>query len=215
MKLMRIDLKKLRLSIGFFLFAMVSISLLLFKVEAQKINTIKQVAKQKELLLEATQRFQDSGNEKANIIKFLPQYQQLISDGAIGEERRIDWVDKLRTIHKDNKLFSIKYSVGAQENYVPNFALNIGPFKLQRSVMKIELAMLHEVDLITLLDSLSHQQSAPFIIRLCEIQRINPTIGASLTPNMQAKCELDWITIHDPIAAVKVLPSKNESGVSP
>jgi hypothetical protein len=123
MKLMRIDWKKLRLSIGFFIFALISMSALLFNVESHKINTIKHVAKQKELLLEATQRFRDSGNEKANIIKFLPQYQQLITDGAIGEERRIDWVDKLRTIHKDNKLFSIKYSVGAQENYAPNFAL--------------------------------------------------------------------------------------------
>jgi hypothetical protein len=81
---------------------------------------------------------------------------------------------------------------------------------MQRSVMKIELAMLHEGDLITLLESLAHQQSAPFMIRLCEIQRLSPSLSMNLVPNMQAKCELDWITIHDPIAAVKVLMSEQK-----
>jgi hypothetical protein len=194
---------------------MISLSIFLYKVELQKIETAKEVIKQQQLLTAAVQRYQDSGQEKANIIKYLPQYQALINEGAIGEERRIDWVDKLRTIHRDNKLFSIKYEIGAQENYTPNFNLNVGLFKLQRSVMKIELAMLHEGDLITLLDALIHQQNAPFMIRTCEIQRITPNIGTSLVPNMQSKCELDWMTIHDPIVAVKVMPSSAPAEVAP
>lgn len=194
---------------------MISLSIFLSKVELQKIETAKEVIKQQQLLTAAVQRYQDSGQEKANIIKYLPQYQALINEGAIGEERRIDWVDKLRTIHRDNKLFSIKYEIGAQENYTPNFNLNVGLFKLQRSVMKIELAMLHEGDLITLLDALIHQQNAPFMIRTCEIQRITPNIGTSLVPNMQSKCELDWMTIHDPIVAVKVMPSSAPAEVAP
>jgi flagellar motor switch protein FliG len=210
MQMTRSDWFKLRYALTFLVVVTLSVVGLLYSVESQKIQTRQAVSQQESLLLEATQRFKDSGNEKSNIIKFLPQYQQLINEGAIGEERRIDWVDKLRTIHKENKLFSIKYSIAAQENYVPNFNLDMGPFKMQRSVMKIELAMLHEGDLITLLESLSHQQSAPFMIRLCEIQRLSPSLSMNLVPNMQAKCELDWITIHDPIAAVKVLMSEQK-----
>lgn len=215
MQITKQDFKRLRLSFGFFLLVMISLSIFLYKVELQKIETAKEVIKQQQLLTAAVQRYQDSGQEKANIIKYLPQYQALINEGAIGEERRIDWVDKLRTIHRDNKLFSIKYEIGAQENYTPNFNLNVGLFKLQRSVMKIELAMLHEGDLITLLDALIHQQNAPFMIRTCEIQRITPNIGTSLVPNMQSKCELDWMTIHDPIVAVKVMPSSAPAEVAP
>lgn len=209
------DFKKLRLSLSFLLLVLIGLSTFLYKVELHKIKTAREVIKQQQLLNEATQRYQDSGQEKANIIKYLPQYQTLINDGAIGEERRIEWVDKLRTIHRDNKLFSIKYEIGAQENYTPNFNLNVGPFKLQRSVMKMELAMLHEGDLITLLDALMHQQSAPFMIRTCEIQRITPNIGTSLVPNMQSKCELDWMTIHDPIATVKVMPAVKSEELTP
>jgi hypothetical protein len=215
MQISKQDFKKLRLSLGFFVLILISLSMFLYKVELQKIETAREVIKQQELLNQATQRYRDSGQEKANIIKYLPQYQALINDGAIGEERRIDWVDKLRTIHRDNKLFSIKYEIGAQENYNPNFNLNMGPFKLQRSIMKIELAMLHEGDLLTLLDALIHQQSAPFMIRTCEILRITPNIGTSLVPNMQSKCELDWMTIHDPIVAVKVIPPSQSAEVTP
>ena len=76
--------------------------------------------------------------------------------------------------------------------------------------MKLELAMLHEGDLLILFDSFTEQKTSPFIVRQCEITRQNANIGSSLTPNMLAKCELDWITIHEPInvAAVSLRSTK-------
>ena len=211
MKFSRADWIKLRASAIFFSLALVAMASLVYFAHIRKEASILTLENQKTQLQQATQRYQLSGAEKSNIMKYLPQYQQLISKGEVGEERRLEWVDALRNIHKNQKLFTIKYGIGAQEPYKPVVSLNSGQFKITRSMMKLELAMLHEGDLLTLLDGLTTEQSSPFIVRQCEMNQQNANIGSSLTPNMQAKCELDWITIHEPISATPVSLTPNKA----
>lgn len=210
MKLTRADWKKLQTSMLVFVTVLLVMTAVVYYAQHKKTASMQALNKQKTLLGQATNRYQSSGSEKASIIQYLPQYQQLISQGVVGEEQRLAWVDALRNIHKNEKLFSIKYSIGAQEQYKPAFSLSAGQFNITRSLMKLELAMLHEGDLLTLLGGLATQQSAPFIVKQCEMLRLNATIGTSLNPNMQAKCELDWITIHEPIFAKAVLLPANK-----
>jgi hypothetical protein len=211
MKFTPADWKKLRTSIFVFGISFIAMVALSYYAQLRQISSMQSLTNQQTQLHQAKQRYQLSGTEKTNIIKYLPQYQQLISKGVVGEERRLEWVDALRNIHKNQKLFSIKYNIGAQEIYKPVFSLNAGPFKITRSLMKLELAMLHEGDLLTLLNGLGTQQTSPFIVRQCEMTRQNANIGSSLTPNMQAKCELDWMTIHEPITASAALVSVDKA----
>jgi hypothetical protein len=154
---------------------------------------------QQNLLTQAQQKFQSSGLEKETIIQYLPAYNRLLASGFIGEERRIEWIENLRQIHGQNKLFNIDYSIGLQENYKPSFLPNMGNFRLNRSVMSLKLDMLHEGDLLALLDGL-HQQTTPFIVRDCEIKRpIGAVINTKdVASNLQAACEIDWLTLRDP-----------------
>jgi hypothetical protein len=158
---------------------------------------------QQNLLNAARQRYQLSGAEKDMIVDYLPKYQMLISKGFVGEEQRIEWVEHLRQQHKTQKLFGIKYSISPQEKYTPAFAANLGGFTMNRSLMKLELDMLHEGDLLRLTEALNAENSAPFILRDCEINRLNPgsQLSNQLTANMHALCELDWLTLREPAAA--------------
>jgi hypothetical protein len=133
------------------------------------------------------------------IIKYLPIYNKLLASGFVGEERRIEWIEALRQIHAQHKLFSIDYSIGLQESYNPSFLPNLGNFKLKRSVMNLKLDMLHEGDLLALLDGLL-EQTTPFIVRECEIKRpVGAVVNAkNMVSNMQANCEIDWLTLRDP-----------------
>jgi hypothetical protein len=154
---------------------------------------------QQNMLMQARQKYQSSGTEKEQITQYLPVYNDLLAKGFVGEERRIEWIETLRGIHAQYKLFSIDYSIGLQENYKPSFLPNMGNFVLHRSVMNLKLDMLHEGDLLALLDGL-HEQTTPFIVRDCEIKR---PIGAlvnskNVAANMQASCEIDWLTLRDP-----------------
>lgn len=158
---------------------------------------------QQNLLNAARQRYQLSGAEKNMITEYLPKYQMLISRGFVGEEQRIAWVKHLREQHKSQKLFGIKYSISPQEKYTPAFAANTGGFTLNRSVMKLELDMLHEGDLLQLAEGLSVENSTPFILRECEISRLNSgsQISNQLVANLHALCELDWLTLREPATA--------------
>lgn len=201
MKLNHQDWRRLRYPIMVLGISLVSMTLLVGYVEQRKDAVQQALEKQQNLLNQTRQRYQSSGLEKETIIKYLPIYQRLISAGFIGEERRIEWVDNLRTIQQQDRLFGINYSISTQEEYKPTFALNAGSFTLHRSIMQLELFMLHEGDLLTMLEALEAEQSTPFILRQCEITRLTVNNVKTLTPSLVAKCELDWLTIHEPQTA--------------
>ncbi len=168
---------------------------------ADQYRTKKEISLQTEqnVYNKARQKFESSGLEKETIIKYLPEYNNLLTIGFVGEERRIEWIERLRQIHEQYNLFSIDYSIGQQERYKPSFVSNMGNLVLNRSVMELKLDMLHEGDLTNLLDGL-HENTPPFMVRDCEITRpIGAEINVNrLTANLRARCELDWLTLRDP-----------------
>lgn len=199
MSISRQDWRKLRNPILGLGAALILIGLLISFADQYRQKNALALQSQQNLLNQARQKYQSSGLEKETITQYLPIYNDLLASGFIGEERRIEWIENLRQIHAQHKLFSIDYSIGLQENYKPNFLLNLGNFKLNRSVMKLSLDMLHEGDLLALLDGLQ-EQTAPFIVRDCEITR---PIGAvmntkTISANLKAVCEIDWLTLRDP-----------------
>jgi hypothetical protein len=193
------DWSKLRLPLLGLGGAFVIVGLLVSVADQYRTSNEDALQTQQNLLNQARNKLQSSGLEKETIIQYLPIYNDLLAKGFVGEERRIEWIETLRQIHVKNKLFSIDYSIGLQENYKPSFIPNMGSFILHRSTMKLDLEMLHEGDLLNLIDGL-HEQSTPFIVRDCEIKR---PVGAvvntkNLTSNLKALCEIDWLTLRDP-----------------
>jgi hypothetical protein len=197
MKLNMDDWKRLRspsLLLGLAL--LIAVSLVIYSRQ-QALKAEDMLKAQQSQLAQARSRYQSSGLEKQNIMKYLPVYQRLIKQGIVGEEKREDWIEALRVIHARHKLFGINYNISKQENYTPNFAVNLGQFVLHRSVMKIQLPLLHEGDLFTLLQALKNEQPSMFLVRECAITRLNTAPQAKIIPNSQAECELDWLTISE------------------
>jgi hypothetical protein len=206
MKLSQQDILKLKVPTIVLIVVVVLMALLVWWSEYHKLETKNRLQIQKEQLMQAEQRFRTSGQEKETIIKYLPEYQRLIDIGFIGQEKRLEWVDGLRRIHKDRKLFNISYSINPQETYTIGILPNLGGFTLNRSVMKLELSMLHEGDLVTLIDELRAGQGSPFIVRDCEITRIAAAKPNSFAPNMLGKCEIDWLTLREPVKLGALTP---------
>ena len=193
------DWRKLRYPILGLGIALVLVGLLVSFADQHRQKSLNAMNLQQELLIKAQQKFQSSGLEKETIKQYLPQYNQLIASGFIGEERRIEWIENLRRIHDAHKLFNIDYSIGLQESFKPSYLPNLGNFKLQRSTMKLNLELLHENDLLNLLDGL-RDQSTPYIVRNCEITRPSGAVinNKVVVANLSAVCEIDWLTIRDP-----------------
>ncbi|MCB5190083.1 hypothetical protein LG198_05015 [Methylobacillus arboreus] len=195
--LTRADWARLGLPIAALLVAVVFTALITGYARSYRDEVSQKLSQQETQLMQARSRLQSSGLERENIIRYLPVYQRLISQGFIGEEHRIEWVDALRNIHQAQRLFGIKYSIGAQALYTPAFIANTAPFGLYRSVMKLELPLLHEGDLLVLLDGLKNAQTTPFLLRECSINRVGTVVPDRLVPTANAACELDWLTLRE------------------
>lgn len=199
MTLTQKDWRQLRFPILGLGLAMIAAGLLASFADQYRTEEKQALQIEQGLYNQARQKFESSGQEKETIIKYLPEYNRLLAQGFIGEERRIEWIERLRQIHGQYNLFSIDYSIGQQERYQPSFITNAGNHIINRSVMELKLDMLHEGDLIHLIEDL-HQETPPFLVRECEITR---PIGADIdskkmTANLKAVCEIDWITLRDP-----------------
>lgn len=58
--------------------------------------------------------------------------------------------------------------------------------------------MLHEGDLLLLMDELRARKITPFILRQCEVVKRAGATFDKFAPNLQANCELDWLTVREP-----------------
>jgi hypothetical protein len=208
MKLEKQDWQKLQSTLIILVVVFIVILVLIALAQNYSSQQEQALQKQQNLLNAAKQRFQSSGIEKETIIEYLPRYQVLIDKGFVGEERRLNWVSDLRTQHKNYKLFSIKYSIGLQESYKPSFATNVGGFAFNRSIMTLDLDMLHEEDILQLTEALCKKNGEVFMLRDCEMTRLNAggALSNQLIPNLHAKCALDWLTLREPAAIQVVAP---------
>ena len=196
-KLDRQDWNRLTLPAASLLVACIFAAVIVSYAQDYRDEAAQRLQQQQSQLMQAKSRLLSSDQERENIIRYLPVYKRLISQGFIGEERRIEWVDALRSVHQSQRLFGIKYSIGAQAPYQSGVIGNTAPFTLYRSIMKLELSLLHEEDLLALLDGLRRSQATPFILRDCTIQRIGTAAVTTIAPVASATCELDWLTLRE------------------
>ena len=162
----------------------------------QRETDAQQALRLQQVRLEQTiQRYQAAELEKQMIARYLPDYRQLVAQGFVGEERRWQWLSTLGDIQHRHRLFAIDYQMTAQQVYKPAFWQDQGVLTLYRSVMRLQMAMLHEGDLLTLLDTLSVDR-APFMLRECEITRLTPQPSVDMAPHFHTACEIDWLTLQ-------------------
>jgi hypothetical protein len=199
------NVQALRFPLTFFAVSLVISVYLLWYTDDRQTETVQALQAQKITLNQARQHYFASGTEREVIVNYLPRYQQLVQQGLIGEERRIEWIQNVRAINQQYKLFGVSYAIGAQESYKPPVLLNTGPFILHRSVIKVDLPLLHENDLLTLLNAMSTGHPAALSARDCTIKRLPVSEKNKFTPYLDASCEVDMVTISEPVR-VEVKP---------
>ena len=164
-------------------------------------NQIKQqesaLAAQERQLAEARSRFQRSGEERDLIARYLPQFHDLRARGLIGPEERINWLEALRAANDQADTFGAEYQISTQQPYV--YANEFGAQRLgmAQSVMKLNLRLAHEGELMRFLRVLDRQQAGAFDINQCVLQRTSSASeNLALRPHLRAECELAWITLN-------------------
>jgi len=156
----------------------------------------QQLAQQQVQLKDARTRLHKSGEEKDIIVRYLDGFRQLERTGFVGEEQRINWLDGLRLANQQADLFGVDYQIGAQRPYAYAADFSPGALALNQSIMRVRFRLLHEGDLDRFLDALARQGAGIFAIDQCLMRRIDTRGVIRYQPNVNAECDLSWITVR-------------------
>ncbi len=135
--------------------------------------------------------------EESLIATYLPRYIALENAGIIGREKRLDWIESLRQSAKQSQVAKLQYKIGAQKVFATGMPLEIGDYKVFASKMSITVDLLHEGDLLSLLDNISRNVTGLYGLRECDIQRIGQDLSTEPDGvNLSALCHMNFLTIR-------------------
>ena len=145
----------------------------------------------------ATERLARISEEEREVTEKLDVYKRLQQLNILGEERRLEWADAITRIRKQRELLDLSYRVDRQRLLVsaPGKPGNVEFFA---SAMRVQLALLHEEDLLRFLADLRASGNAYYAVRQCSLTRIaQAPSGIQISPRLRGECDLDLITIID------------------
>jgi hypothetical protein len=135
--------------------------------------------------------------EEREVSEKIDLYQRLKRANILGEERRLEWADAITRIRKERELLDLRYVVERQRLLVSAPA-KPGSVDFYASTMKVQLALLHEEDLLRFLADLRQSGNAFYSIRRCALSRTGQAAtGTTITPRLRAECDIDLVTIMD------------------
>jgi hypothetical protein len=197
MNLTRAELKKLALpaligvafiAAGVALLRVADKSLLL---ERERLSAVQAERKQN------VERLARIAEEEREVKEKLDVYQQLKALHILGEERRLEWADAISRIRAQRELLDLRYRVERQQ-LVNTLAGKPANIEFYASTMHVELALLHEEDLLRFLSDLRASGNAYYSVRRCAVTRSgSPAAALNIAPRLRADCTIDLITILD------------------
>jgi len=146
---------------------------------------------------QARERLTRIAEEEKEVNDKLAVYRRLQSLHILGDEQRLEWADAMTRIRTSRELLDLRYIVERQRLLasLPGKPANVD---FHASNMKVDIALLHEGDLLTFLRDLRDSGNAFYAVKRCQITRTGTAAtGASIVPRLRAECDIDLITILD------------------
>jgi len=136
-----------------------------------------------------------ASDDEREIRSKIDRYQEIIRSGRTQPEKRLDWIEAMKRIQQGRRLTEFEYEI-APQRALDDKQPTTGGYAFLASPMKLEMTLLHEGDLLGLLNDLRDSQSALTSVRHCRIERRRDET-ARHTGGLLARCELDWITLQE------------------
>ena len=145
----------------------------------------------------ANERLARISEEEREVSEKIDVYKRLKSLNILGEERRLEWADAIQRVRANRELLDLRYSVDRQR-LLSAVQGKPAPVEFYASTMKVQLALLHEEDLLRFLADLRESGNAFYAVRRCELNRTGqPVAGVTMSARLRADCDIDLVTIMD------------------
>ena len=113
---------------------------------------------------------------------------------------RMGWIDAAKYRSKEMKLPSLKYTLNSREKLTDDALPPLDDIAIYVTPINIQLGMVHEGDLISMLDYIGRVSSGRLSVEKCHITQLAKS-GAFLptAANIEASCSLSWFNFDKPM----------------
>jgi len=148
-------------------------------------------------LSDAYNRMTAAQDDQKNKDAYAQEYAGLLDRKIIGGDQRLDWIEGLDTIRKQNRVLDFKYTIAPQQPYTPPMPVENGNYDLNLSTMTLHLDLLHEEQLINFFEALRTEMKGRFILDSCALDRSGATPENIAAPQLKAECVGGWLTLQN------------------
>ena len=199
MKLSKSDFPLMRLSI-LALAASVAISaVVLYSSSEYAEKTQRDLRNARNMLSDARNRLTAAHEDQKNMTIYADEYGALIERKIIGDDQRLDWMEGMEKLRRQNLVTDFRYSIAPQTTYAPQPPIDSGNFDIRYSGMKLQFDLLHELQLANFFAALRSQIKGRYQLEGCTLQRAATDDGfaSSTGANIKAECSGGWITLKN------------------
>ncbi|MBF0214606.1 MAG: hypothetical protein HQM00_13760 [Magnetococcales bacterium] len=153
-----------------------------------------------------TLRSQRQQQEEMNriLIDIQPKHEELKQRGVIGAEPRLHWIETIKAAKPALKLPTpIRFKLEPARAYTPEFPLPASPdYQLMASHMELGLGLVHEGDLMSLIEFLEKSKAGLIRFTQCKVTVSNPQ-KPDANPfskpqvNLTGTCQLEWFNFRE------------------
>ena len=131
----------------------------------------------------------------------LESYNRWQERGAITESvDPVGWLNLMRQIRQQRRLSGISYDFGDNITVSPEGAeyTKEGTANINMIPMRVEMPMLHDMDMFMFLEDLASQADELFFPVSCTLDRLEADFSPVVRNNVNAECHVVWVFMQDP-----------------
>lgn len=157
--------------------------------------------KQHQAMVEANSNLFEVLEAKRLFNNYGEQYKDLVDQGIVGNEQRLEWVDAVKSQLEALKLPELFYKINPQKKFEsPDIEQSEG-IAVTKSQIELTFGVYHTEDLIHLLYEVEQQIAGAFHVESCKLTRIEKRFSFFKdNANMKAICNINWFTLHPKLA---------------
>lgn len=193
------DLFMLRNSFLFLVICGVLSGVAYFSVSIAAQSASRGVSNARATFEQVTQSVQQIAQEEATVVRYIGRYREMEDEGVVSEEDRLEFLETFGEIRVANDLFPVIIEMGEQIAnplaYDPNDLSPGDPVSLRSTPITFSMSLLHEEDLMRILDSIltGHGLIVPTrcYMQVNDVGNVNFT---QVGEHLQSNCTLQMYT---------------------
>ncbi len=148
-------------------------------------------------LSDAQGRLANANKEIEDLRQSVDTYNRLNAAGAFVEERRLRWVEDIKSLRERYRLQSLEVDLGIKRPVAFPSGVVFPSLDINASRIQLKAKALHDEEVFKFINDLNSAGLGLFPMERCTMKVIPPVNDDPLAPRMEGDCILHWITIVD------------------